>query len=117
VPESRVDVDVVEAIHSGAVSIKRRLEIYESDGETLWLPSSETPRMTDGAVTVDYGRDERRAFDVTLSNSDGVISHDPDGFWYDKILKMYRGLEFRNTKTTPSIFIAKDETQFSDGLH
>lgn len=108
--ESRIDADVLAGIHSGTARIKRRLEIYEADGETLWMPSSEVPRMVDGSVSVDYGRDERRAFDVTLNNSDGILNHDPDGFWYDKVLKVYRGLEFRNTKTTPSILIMKDET-------
>lgn len=115
-PESRIDLDVVAAIHSGAVSIKRRLEIYESDGETLWLPSADTPRAVDGAVTVDYGRDERRALDVTFNNSDGVLNHDPDGFWYDKVLKVYRGLEFRNTKLTPSILVMKDDVTFSGSI-
>ena len=114
--ESRVDSDVLAAIHAGAVSIKRRFEIYESDGETLWLPSSDTPRMVDGAITVDYSRDERRALDVTLNNADDVLEHDPDGFWYDKVLKVYRGLEFRNTKLTPSILILKDETAFSSSV-
>lgn len=109
--ESRIDLDVLAAIHSGAVNVKRRLEIYESDGQTLWMPSSQTPRMTDGSVTVDYGRDERRAFDVTLNNTDGVLNHDPDGFWYDKVLKFYRGLEFRNTKVAPSILVISDRTE------
>lgn len=114
--ESRIDADVIAAIHSGAVSIKRRLEIYESDGETLWMPSATVPRMTDGAVTVDYGRDERRAFDVTLNNSDDVLNHDPDGFWYDKVLKVYRGLEFRNTKLIPSILVIKDDVTYTGSI-
>lgn len=114
--ESRVDFDVVAAIHSGAVSIKRRLEIYEMDGETLWLPTAESPRMTAGGVTVDYGRSERRSFDVTLNNSDGVLNHNPEGFWYDKILKFYRGVEFRNTKTSPSILVIKDVTSFAPSI-
>lgn len=110
--ESRIDLDVIEAIESGSTSVKRRLEIYEADGETLWMSSAETPRMVDGSVTVDYGRDERRAIDVTLDNSDGVLNHDPDGFWYDKVLKVYRGLEFQNTKRTPSVLVAKDDKSF-----
>lgn len=114
--ESRVDADVLAAIHSGTARIKRRLEIYETDGETLWMPSAEVPRMVDGTVTVDYGRDERRAFDVTLNNSDGILNHDPDGFWYDKVLKVYRGLEFQNTKVSPSILIMKDETAFTGSI-
>lgn len=108
--EGRVDLDVLAAIHSGSVSTRRRLEIYEPDGATLWIPSADTPRMVSGSVTIDYGRDERRIFDVTLDNSDNVLDHDPDGFWYDKVLKVYRGLEFRNTKTSPSILVIKDVT-------
>lgn len=114
--ESRIDLDVIAAIHSGSVSVKRRLEIYESDGQTLWMPTATVPRMVDGSVTVDYGRDERRALDVTLNNSDQVLNHDPDGFWYDKVLKVYRGLEFRNTKLTPSILVMKDDTTFTGSI-
>lgn len=114
--ESRVDLDVIQAIESGSTSVKRRLEIYEADGETLWMDSSQTPRMIDGSVTVDYTRDERRALDVTLDNSDGILNHDPDGFWYDKVFKTYRGVEFRNLKTTPSILIAKDDTSFGKSI-
>lgn len=114
--ESRIDADVIAAIHSGTVSVKRRFEIYESDGTTLWMPSADVPRMVDGSVTVDYGRDARRSFDVTLNNKDGVIAHDPDGFWYDKVLKFYRGVEFRNTKLIPSVLVIKDDTTFGPSI-
>ena len=114
--ESRVDLDVIDAIESGSSSIRRRFEIYESDGETLWMDSAETPRMTGGAVTVDYNRDERRSIDVTLDNSDEVLDHNPNGFWYDKILKVYRGVEFRNTKRLPSILVAHNNLAFNGDI-
>jgi hypothetical protein len=86
----------------------RRLEIYEADGATLWMPSEKTPRLVSGDVTVDYDRDERRAVDCVLDNQDGILKHDPNGFWYDKILKMYRGFEYDNPESDPAIAIVAD---------
>ena len=105
----RVTQEVFDAFLNETVRVTRRLEIFESDGETLWMDSSDTPRMIDGSVTVDYGRDERRAIDLTLDNGDGVLAHDPDGFWYDKVLKTYKGIEYRNTRKIPSIAVLDDQ--------
>lgn len=109
---SKVDTDVVAAILAGSSRITRRLEICESDGITIWMPSSETPRMIDGTVTVDYSRPERRAVDLTLDNSDGVLVHKPDAFWYDKVLKVFRGVEFPNLRRQPSILIIDENGSF-----
>lgn len=77
----------------------RRVDIYEADGTTLWLPSANT---IGGSVTVDYGRDERRAFDAVFDNTDGALDYSPSGFWYDKIVKIFRGVryEVNGTPTT-----------------
>lgn len=64
-------------------------DIYESDGTTLYLGNV---ALTDGAVTLDNTRDERRMCDVTFSNDDGRLAFDTDHFWYDKIIKLYRGV-------------------------
>lgn len=101
-PEEVISQDVLDAILAGTTSVTRRLEIYESDGVTKWDPGE--AKMIDGSVSVDYSRDERRTIDVTLDNKDGSLRHDPrDGFWYDKILKPYRGIEYRNTRQNPRI--------------
>jgi hypothetical protein len=100
--DERISQEVLDAILSGTTSVTRRLEIYESDGETKWDPGE--AKMIDGSISVDYSRDERRTIDVTLDNKDGSLRHDPrDGFWYDKILKAYRGIQYRNTRQSPRI--------------
>lgn len=66
-------------------------DVYESDGVTLYLADV---LLTDGSVTVDSTRDERRMFDVTFGNADGRLVHGAGSFWYDKILKFYRGVQW-----------------------
>lgn len=77
------------AILSPYTRIIRRVNIYESDGTTLWRGDVS---VIDGAVTVDESRAERRLFDLTVESPDGEFSSDPEAFWYDKIIKPYRGV-------------------------
>lgn len=87
----------VSAINSGLTIWTRRAEIYESDGTTLWTPpnGSTTSRLIGGNVNVDYTRDERRTLDITLDNTDGMLESDGgEGFWYNKIIKVYRGVTY-----------------------
>lgn len=89
--------EAVAAINSGFSKVTRRVEIYESDGETLWVPSNgdTRSRLVTGSISVDYGRDERRTIDLTLANTDGVLtSRSGEGFWYNKVLKVYRGVRY-----------------------
>ena len=77
------------------VSITRRVEILEADGTTLWDDKfGNKKRLISGSVSVDYTRDERRSCDLELANFDGALVHKPDGFWYDKVLRLFRGIEF-----------------------
>jgi len=78
-----------------------RIEIYHSDGVTRWENGVNDDRLLSGSVTVDYARDERRAFDLELDNSDFILEHAPGKFWYDKILKIYSGVRYIDT--TPVI--------------
>lgn len=81
-----------ELLLSDVNYIKRRVDIYESDGVTPWLLDAP---FTDGNVTIDAGRDERRQFDLTLYTGDGDMPVGPQaGLWYDKIVKVYRGLQY-----------------------
>lgn len=82
--------DVIEAIMSGVTRITRRIEIFESDGVTPF--AADNPRLISGSVGVDMTRDIRRNLECVLDNSDTELEHDPEGFWYDKILKVYRGI-------------------------
>jgi hypothetical protein len=70
--------------------------IYEADGETLyWEPERGVP-VLDGNISVDQTRDERRTLDLTLADTEGMLEHNPwGGFWYDKVIKVFRGSVIR----------------------
>lgn len=90
-----VNDEVISAYNQTRLLTTRRIEIYESDGETPWVEGNLQGRLVSGDISVDSTRDERRTFNAVLSNHDGVLKHDINsGFWYDKILKVYRGLKF-----------------------
>lgn len=72
--------------------VYRRVDIFESDGDTPWY---EDAPFTDGGVTVDQARDERRMLDLTLDNREGDLSNHPEGLWYDKVIKPYRGVWYQ----------------------
>lgn len=76
------------------VTVTRRVEILEANGSTLWEGGGTDPRLVTGAVSIDYTRDERRSLDLELSNFDKKLAHKPDGFWYDKFIRVYRGIQF-----------------------
>jgi hypothetical protein len=85
--------EVQDAVLASGTIVTRRVEVYESDAETLWTGISDTSRLIEGSVTVDYSREERRALDLTLDNTDSAFNQDPNGgFWYDKVIKCYRGV-------------------------
>lgn len=86
---------LAEAAVIGATSeLVRRIEIYEADGVTPWENGDNNDRLIDGSVSIDYGRDERRAFDLVLDNSDLGLEHKPDRLWYDKVFKIYHGVRY-----------------------
>lgn len=86
--------EVIAAYNSSRKHVTRRLEFYEADNITLWKPKETRSVAADGSVSVDGSRDERRQLSVNLLNVDGVFDHNPYGFWYDKIIKPYRGIYF-----------------------
>lgn len=103
---------VIHAVESGTSTITRRVEIYESDGVTLWNPDPDNDpdfaRLVDGSVSVDYTRDERRTLDLTLSNPDNLLRPDANGgLWYDKIIKVFRGVTYPVDQLPPSIAIVE----------
>lgn len=81
----------VRAIADSGTRITRRVDIYEADGETMWLSNA---AFKAGNVSVDESRAERRTLELTLSTDQGglYISPEDDGLWYDKIIKPYRGV-------------------------
>lgn len=104
--------DVIEALEDGLVNVIRRVELYESNGETLWNPDEEGDpnfyRIIDGNVNLDYNSDERRTLDLTLDNTDLLLRADSvDGLWYDKIVKVFRGVSFVAGSVPPKVAIAE----------
>lgn len=101
--------DVISAIEAPTTRHTRRVMIYESDGKTVWEKPGDESRLIDGSVSVDYSREERRVFDLTLDNTDGLLAHDPtNGLWYDKIIKIYRGVDYDVVRSQPRILIVQD---------
>jgi len=104
---------VTEAIESGNCSITRRLEIYEADGTTPWYPSADEEmilRLVDGNVSVDSSRPERRTLDLTLLNDDKLLRPNPNsGFWYDKVLSIYRGVKYIVPISSPKITVVEQK--------
>lgn len=99
--------EVLDAIHAPVTSVSRRIEIYESDGSTPWRPDDDVSEtLIDGSVSVDQTRDERRSIDLTLDNSSGLLKRDPrNGFWYDKIIKVFRGIEYATSSRYQSVIL------------
>lgn len=90
------DDDVIDALTNGIVRITRRVEIYEADAVTPFNVVRWDGRLVDGSVNVDRTRDERRILDLSLDNNDKLLRVDDpnNGFWYDKILKVFWGIRF-----------------------
>ena len=107
--------DVVDAIESGITHVTRRVELYESDGVTPFYPNGSTEdiyRLIGGGITIDSSRAERRALDLTLDNIDNKLRPNPDGgFWYDKIIKPYRGVRYASRNYKPRILIIESPSQ------
>lgn len=83
-------------LQGGRVQISRRLEIYESDGRTLWMGSESCPIETSGggAVSVDVSRNERRTLDVSFMPLNKSLRIGVGGLWYDKLIRVYWGFYY-----------------------
>lgn len=80
---------IQEYIQSPATRVTRRVDIYEEDGDTPWMLNAP---LKAGSVSVDSTREERRSIDCTFDNTDGLLKSYPGGFWYDKVIKAFRGV-------------------------
>lgn len=84
---------VVDAIHGSTTRVTQRARFFEFDGITPWSPEGDVDvPLVSYKVDVDLGRDERRTFDMTISGLDGTYVSGPTGVWYDKVVKIYRGI-------------------------
>lgn len=98
---ARIDTppdEVIYALLAGVVRVRRRVEIYEADAVTKFNIPFWDQRLIDGTVTLDRERDERRMCDITLDNTDRLLINDPyNGFWFDKVLKVFWGVRYFDT--------------------
>ena len=108
-----IEKRVADVLASGVTQVSRRAEIYESDGVTLF---NDVPRLVDGSISVDMSRAERRTLDITFDNSDRSLNHDPSGFWYDKVIKVFRGTKWTSTQQQPKIIIVQNQTDIVPDL-
>jgi hypothetical protein len=92
--------EVIAALTAGVVQIRRRAEIYESNAITPFNIVNWNRRLNTGEISVDGTRDERRQIDITLENDDRLLDEDANGgFWYDKIIKVFWGIEYYSSTT------------------
>lgn len=82
--------NTIDAIHASTTKIIRRVDIYQRDNVTLW--KGNVPIVT-GAVSIDQTRAERRTLELTIGNTSKEFSPQIGGLWYDKVIKVYRGIE------------------------
>jgi hypothetical protein len=78
-----------EAINAAVTTVLFRVDIYERDATTIWMRDAP---LIGGNINISNSRDERRTLDLKLDNYDGRLKHYPGGFWYDKVIKPYRGV-------------------------
>lgn len=103
--------EVIHALTTGVVDIERYAAIYESDGATPMDIDFFDGRLVDGSITVDGVRDERRMCDIQLNNIDRQIDlNEIDGFWYDKIIKVFWGIEYYDSSNQ----LVRWETQLGE---
>lgn len=86
--------EVIAAYNSSRKVVTRRIAFFESDGITPWRERETSRQAIEGTVSVDGSRDERRTISIKILNLNGVFDNKPDGFWYDKIIKAYRGMRY-----------------------
>jgi hypothetical protein len=82
-------IEIVNEFEARVVRVVAWADIYEADNITPWRTRV---AVEEGNVTVDMGRSERRNLDITFNDADGALGYGPEAFWYDKIIKPYRGI-------------------------
>lgn len=80
---------IIWAAGDRVTKVTRRVEICESDGSTVWR---DNPGITSGSVTIDQARDERWSLSIEFDNTKKDLRTGVGGLWYDKIIKVYRGI-------------------------
>lgn len=77
-----------ELFFGGAGQVFREVDIFMGNGLPYYLDAP----VIEGSISVDMNRDERRTLDLTLDSPNNEFRSDPTAFWYDSIIKVYRGV-------------------------
>jgi hypothetical protein len=83
---------IIAATFGSVTKITRRIEILNND-ETTWI--YDAPSIS-GSVTISMQSEERRAFECVITpdvHTDDELKVGPGLFWYDKRIRVYRGVE------------------------
>lgn len=102
---------VVDAFLDPVTRIHRRIEIYEQDGITPWRSDlwNDILVSESGSVSATYGDSERRTFECELNNRNGDLDPTPDKLWYDKVFKVFYGIDLpHDAQKGPSIYIIEE---------
>ncbi|URG17394.1 minor tail protein [Rhodococcus phage Mbo2] len=107
---------IQEAFVAPTSEIVRRIEIYEYDGITPFLPALWSDILVGGTVNADQTRDERRSMDLELDNSTGALSPKVGGLWYDKVFKVFYGLRTEFVERDPKVIIVEEYESVGQAL-
>lgn len=91
---TQLQTDAEQAIRAAGTRIIHQVDIYEPDGETLWRRDA---AFVSYNVPVDAASPSRRTLDLILYDDDDLAPR-PGGLWYDKIVKVQRGVHI-DTRT------------------
>lgn len=85
--------EVVDAVLGKITKVTRRVDIFEMNGTSLYVGEV---AFTEGSVSCDLSSTEaRRTLSLTLSDDDPRLRPGVGSFWYDKIIKPFRGIEYK----------------------
>lgn len=103
--------EVQDAFLATTSHITRRVEIYEQDGQTPWRQELWPEILAGGSISSDNSADERRTLDLTLYNPNSELDPTIGKLWYDKVFKVFYGVEIprRNSATRVAIVEAPSQ--------
>lgn len=107
--------EVQDAFLSPVSHITRRVEIYEQDGVTPWKQEIWPEILSEGSLSADNSANERRTMDLTLYNPGGIIDPTIGKLWYDKVFKVFYGVQLPRRAGATRVAIIEAPSQESAG--
>lgn len=96
--------------------ITRRVEFYQQDGQTPFEQDLWRDVLVDGSISMDLSSDERRTMEASLANPDSRLDPTVDKLWYDKIVKVFYGVNLANRRDTrPRVAVIEAENAVGQG--